>query len=56
MCDDIRPMLAWARIGLGIALVPKPSISLVEFGSMQYRDIDEESLNTRTAVIWLKSN
>lgn len=54
--DDTRSMLTWAVIGLGIAIVPKSATLGISIDGILYRDIDEESLTTRTAIIWLKNN
>lgn len=54
--DDTQSMLNWAVIGLGIALVPKAAILSIGMNGIQYRDIDEESLTTRTVIIWLKNS
>lgn len=54
--DDIRSILSWAHFGLGIAVVPKASVNLIECEGMTYKEIQEETLATRTAVIWLKNH
>ncbi|MDQ7096526.1 LysR family transcriptional regulator [Desulfosporosinus sp. PR] len=53
--DDTRSIMSWAGIGLGVAIVPKPSASIFETGKMRCREIEDHSLETRTAVIWLKN-
>lgn len=52
--DDARTTLMWAKKGLGIGLVPKSSIELIDSSNLFYKEIDEERLFTRLAVIWLK--
>lgn len=52
--DDIRSIMSWAGTGLGVAIVPNPHLSVLALGQLQCREIDDPSLETRTAVIWLK--
>lgn len=52
--DDARTTLMWAKKGLGIGLVPKSSLELIESSNLFYKEIDEERLFTRLVVIWIK--
>lgn len=54
--NDIRSMLSWASLGLGIAIIPKPTAFPPDFQNMKCMVLDEETLKTRTAVIWLKNS
>lgn len=54
--DDTRSMLKWANIGMGIVIVPKDIISLVPDVKLHFREIKEESLVTRTVIIWMKNH
>lgn len=54
--DDIRSMLTWASSGLGIAIVPKSTIGLIKNKDLKFKEIDDPSLETKVAVIWLKSH
>ena len=52
--DDTRSLIAWAAAGVGVAVIPRPPANLVPYGRIQCREITDRSLETRTAVIWLK--
>ncbi|AWI06433.1 LysR family transcriptional regulator [Clostridium drakei] len=54
-CDDARTALLWADSGIGLALVPKSAIKLVNNSNLSYIEIDESELETRVAAIWLKN-
>lgn len=54
-CDDARTALLWADSGIGLAIVPKSSIKLVNNSDLSYIKIDESELETRVAAIWLKN-
>ena len=53
--EDTRSILLWANSGMGIAIVPKDWIGLIPDTDLKYKEIDESSLNTRTAIIWMKN-
>ena len=53
--DDTRFMLNWANTGMGIAIIPRDMIGLVPDTKLFYREIKEESLVTRTVIIWMKN-
>jgi DNA-binding transcriptional LysR family regulator len=53
--DDTKSILTWAHTGMGIAIIPKDWIDLAPGMTLEYREIDELSLKTRTAIIWLKN-
>lgn len=53
--DDTRFMLSWANTGMGIAIIPRDMIGLLQDAKLVYREINEESLVTRTVIIWMKN-
>ncbi|MTT32101.1 LysR family transcriptional regulator [Terrilactibacillus sp. BCM23-1] len=53
--DDIRSMLTMADAGLGIAIVPKSTIHLVANDHLIYKEINEPSLETTVALIWVRN-
>jgi Transcriptional regulator len=53
--DDVRSILLWASTGIGVAIVPKPSIGLIPNSSLKYKEINLASVETQTAVIWMKN-
>lgn len=52
--DDIRSMLNWAFLGLGVAIVPRPPLNILKNENLLYRIIENDLVETKTAVIWLK--
>lgn len=54
--DDTRTMLNWANDGMGIAMLPRDTISFVPDLNLQFREIKEESLTTRIVIVWRKSH
>lgn len=52
--DDVRSILLWATTGIGIAIVPKAAIGLFLNTNLNYKEIRLESIETQTAVIWMK--
>lgn len=53
-CDDIRSILKLVNSGLGIAIAPY--INENEFDNLNYKIIDEDSLKSKTYLIWLKGS
>lgn len=53
--EDTRSILLLAKTGMGIAIIPKDWIDLVPNANLKYREIDEPTLVTRTAIIWMKN-
>ena len=54
--DDIRSMLSWANVGLGVAIVQKSAASLIPCRNLICKDIVEPPLRTTTvASVWLKN-
>lgn len=54
--DDARSILLWATTGIGVAIVPKSAIGLIPSTNLKYNEIDDPSLQTGTAIIWLKNH
>ena len=53
--DDVRSILLWANTGIGVAIVPKAAVGLIPSTNLKYKEINEPSLETKTAVIWMKN-
>lgn len=53
--DDTRILIEWANNGMGTAIVPRDVIEMVPKLNIEYREVNEDSLVTRIAVIWLKN-
>lgn len=53
--EDARSVLLWANTGIGIGIVPKSAANLIPDLNLRYIEIDELSLKTRPAVIWVKN-
>ena len=53
--DDTRILIDWANSGMGIAIIPRDMIGLVPEVNLDYREIKEDALVTRTAIIWMKN-
>jgi DNA-binding transcriptional LysR family regulator len=52
--DDVTPLLIWARLGLGVAIVPESAINLLQGSPLLVRKIVIPALVTTGAVIWRK--
>ncbi len=52
--DDARTTILWARAGLGIGIVPKSAVNFEFVNNIKYKIINEESLRTQIAAIWIK--
>jgi DNA-binding transcriptional LysR family regulator len=52
--DDITPLLIWARLGLGIAIVPQSSVHIFVGSALCVRQITSPLITTTRAVIWHK--
>lgn len=53
--DDTRSILLWAHTGMGVAIVQRDWINLIDSINLKYKEINEPSLVTRTAIVWLKN-
>jgi DNA-binding transcriptional LysR family regulator len=54
--DDVRSILLWASTGIGVAIVPKAAIGLIPNSNLKYKEINLASVETRTAIIWMKNH
>ncbi len=52
--DDINPLLIWANLGLGIAIVPESASNLFPRSSLVFYEMAPPAIKTISAVIWLK--
>lgn len=54
--EDSRSILAWAEAGLGVALLPYSGRGFIKNDDLTYVTIEASALETRTALVTLKSN
>ncbi|PJI09194.1 MULTISPECIES: LysR family transcriptional regulator [Clostridium] len=52
--EDTHSILLLANTGIGVAIIPKDSVGLISGVDLNYKEINEPSLNTSTTVVWLK--
>lgn len=52
LTEDERTACAWARGGLGIALVPETLLPVTDTGECFIKIVRSEALSTRQAVVW----
>lgn len=52
--DDITPLVIWANLGLGIAIVPKSAIDLFAVSSLEFYELAPPTPKTTSAIIWSK--
>lgn len=52
--DDARTTLLWANAGLGIGIIPKSAFQLSANNNLLYKEIKDEKLKTRIAVVNVK--
>lgn len=53
--DDIISSLTWANAGIGIALVPRTSSTLMYNSNLEIKEITNPSIEAKSAIIWMKS-
>ncbi|AZV58911.1 LysR family transcriptional regulator [Clostridium sp. AWRP] len=53
--DDVRSILLWASTGIGTAIVPEAAIGLIPNSNLNYKKIKLVSVETQTAIIWMKN-
>ncbi|SMC16037.1 DNA-binding transcriptional regulator, LysR family [Clostridium acidisoli DSM 12555] len=53
--EDARAVLLWVNAGIGIGIVPKSAANLIPSLNLKYIEINELSLKTNPAVVWLKN-
>lgn len=54
--DDARTSLAWAKAGMGIALLPSSTVYNMDDDSIICQDIDPDALYTDISIAWKKSS
>jgi DNA-binding transcriptional LysR family regulator len=52
--EDVRSIITWAELGIGVAMAPKPPVNIFKPGEMKLLEINDKSLETKAVVIWLK--
>lgn len=52
--EDTRSILLLADTGMGVAIVPKGWIELIPNINLNFKEINEPSLNTCTTIVWMK--
>ncbi|ADK14835.1 MULTISPECIES: LysR family transcriptional regulator [Clostridium] len=52
--EDTRSILLLADTGMGIGIVPKDWIELIPNTNLNYKEINEPSLDTNTTIVWMK--
>jgi len=53
--EDARAVLLWANSGIGIGIVPKSAASIIPSLNLKFIEINELSLKTNPAVVWVKN-
>lgn len=53
--DDTRSILLLTSFGMGVAIIPMDWVDLIPTLNLRYKKIDEKSLNSSTALVWLKN-
>lgn len=53
--DDIISSLTWANAGIGIALVPRTSSTLMYNTNLKIKEITNPSIEAKSALIWMKN-
>lgn len=56
MNQDARTTLLWAKAGLGVAIVPKSAISLIDAQDLSIHDIIDQRLQTEIVMITLRDH
>ncbi|WP_319202423.1 LysR family transcriptional regulator [uncultured Ilyobacter sp.] len=52
--EDTRTILSWVDIGMGVGVVPKSSKEFVNLMNLEYKEIEEFSLETGTSIVWVR--
>jgi Transcriptional regulator len=53
--DDLISSLTWANEGIGIALVPRTSSTLMYNTNLDIREIKDPSMEAKSTLIWMKN-
>lgn len=51
--DDTKSILLYALTGMGIGIIPRDWVNAIPGLNLEYRVIDEPSLETGTSIIWI---
>lgn len=54
-CDGIIMNILWAKMGIGMALVPKSTEGLLEDSALTYKTIMDATVTTQTVIAWLRN-
>lgn len=55
LCDGIIMNVLWAKMGIGMALVPKSTAGIITDSSLIYKTIVEPEAATQTVIVWLRN-
>lgn len=55
LCDGIIMNILWAKMGIGMALVPKSTKELIADSALTYKTIIEPAVSTQTVIVWLRN-
>jgi len=47
--------ILWAKMGIGMALVPKSTEGLIADSALTYKTIVEPPVSTQTVIVWLRN-
>jgi DNA-binding transcriptional LysR family regulator len=53
--NDARSILLWVKTGMGVAIIPEGWLGSIPNLNLRYKKINDESLLTRTAIVWKKN-
>lgn len=53
--DDARTTLLWADAGMGVAVVPRSAVGLIQSPKLRYKEIKATALETQIVAIWVKN-
>lgn len=53
--EDSRSLLAWAKAGLGLAVLPESGKAFLDQNNLTYATINSDALKTRPAIVMLKN-
>jgi LysR family transcriptional regulator, salicylic acid-responsive activator of bsdBCD len=51
--EDTKSILVYARTGIGIAIIPRDWVNAIPGLNLDFREIEEPSLETGTSIIWM---
>ncbi|HWR44602.1 LysR family transcriptional regulator [Sporomusa sp.] len=53
--DGIVLNILWAKLGIGMALVPKSTEGLISDSALTYKKIIEPTVSTQTVIVWVRN-